>query len=307
MRRSGVDCATKLTAASARNLNDLGFSYVARYLGNSWKTFDAAEAKVIQEAGLKLISIAQKSANFPGYHTKAQGIADAKDAEIFATLVGQPAGSAIYFAVDFDAKACHMEGILDYVDGLNATLKNYKVGLYGSYAVMMSVKNKVDYYWQTFAWSNGKVADHIHMHQYQNEVTVAGIAIDKNDIKKDPGAWDEVVVPKTKSLKVDEIPAIHIVKAGENLSVIGKKYGLSIDYLAKLNHLVNPNVIYAGQRLRLEGKAPSVSKPKTYIIKKGDTFWNLEKGLKMKHGTLNSLNPEVKPERLQPGQKIRIE
>ncbi|WP_412781575.1 glycoside hydrolase domain-containing protein, partial [Aeromonas diversa] len=88
MTRNGFDCATKLTAASAKTLKDLGFSYVARYLGNSWKTFDAAEAKVIQEAGLKLISIAQKSANYPGYHTKAQGMADAKDAEIYATLVG---------------------------------------------------------------------------------------------------------------------------------------------------------------------------------------------------------------------------
>ncbi|MFD0824622.1 glycoside hydrolase domain-containing protein [Neobacillus sp. M.A.Huq-85] len=306
MTRNGFDCATKLTAASAKTLKDLGFSYVARYLGNSWKTFDAVEARVIQEAGLKLISIAQKSANYPGYHTKAQGMTDAKDAEIYAKLVGQPAGSAIYFVVDFDAQACDMERILDYVDGLKATIKNYKVGLYGSYAVIMEVKDKVDYYWQTFAWSNGKVADHINMHQYQNDVKAAGIAIDRNEIKKDPGAWDEALRPKTAASKKDEIQEIHIVKAGENLTVIGRKYGLSIDYLAKLNHLANPNVIYAGQRLSLKGKVPSGSKPETYTIKKGDTFWGLEKGWKMKHGTLSRLNPEVNPERLQPGQKIRM-
>ncbi|MDR7001365.1 glycoside hydrolase domain-containing protein [Neobacillus niacini] len=312
MTRNGFDCATKLTAATAKNLKDAGFSYVARYLGNSWKTFDAAEAKVIQEVGLKLISIAQKSANYPGYHTKAQGIADAMEAERCAKLVGQPVGSAIYFAVDFDVQACHMKGILDYVEGLNSTLKDYKVGLYGSYVVMMAVKDKVDYYWQTFAWSNGKVADHIHKHQYQNDVKVAGIAIDKNDIKKDPGAWGEVAVPKRKTpkptaaIKEDDIPEIHIVIAGENLTLIGRKYGLSIDDLAKLNHLANPDVIYAGQPLRIKRKVPSVSKPDTYIIKKGDTFWDLEKVWGMKHGTLNRVNPEVNPERLQPGQKIRM-
>jgi LysM repeat protein len=239
-------------------------------------------------------------------------MADAKDAEKYAKLVGQPAGSAIYFVVDFDVQACDMKGILDYVEGLNSTLKDYKVGLYGSYAVMMTVKDKVDYYWQTYAWSKGKVADHIHKHQYQNDVKVAGIAIDRNEIKKDPGAWGEAAAPKsetpkpTAAKKEDDIPEIHIVKAGENLTVIGKKYGLSMDYLTKLNDLTNPNVIFAGQRLRVKGEVPSVSKPETYTIKKGDTFWDLEKEWKMKHGTLNRLNPDVNPERLQPGQTIRM-
>jgi hypothetical protein len=67
---------------------------------------------------------------------------------------------------------------------------------------MMAAKGLVDYYWQTYAWSKGQVADHIHKHQYKNGDTVAGVHLDWNDIKKIPGAWNDVEEKATK----DEIP-----------------------------------------------------------------------------------------------------
>jgi peptidoglycan hydrolase-like protein with peptidoglycan-binding domain len=56
---------------------------------------------------------------------------------------------------------------------------------------MQAVKGHVDYYWQTCAWSNHLVADFVHMYQQQGSPTIAGIQIDKNDIKMDPGAWGQ--------------------------------------------------------------------------------------------------------------------
>lgn len=44
----------------------------------------------------------------------------------------------------------------------------------------------------------------------------------------------------------------------------------------------------------------------TYAIKSGDNFWNLEKSLKLAHGTLTKLNPNVNPNNLQIGQKIQV-
>lgn len=46
--------------------------------------------------------------------------------------------------------------------------------------------------------------------------------------------------------------------------------------------------------------------PKIYVVKKGDTFWEIEENLKLKHGTLAKLNPKVNPARLQIGQKLII-
>lgn len=189
---NGFDCATKLTSATAKSLKDACFEYAARYLGNSWKSFDAKEAAIIKAAGLKLVSVFQKSANHSGYHTKTQGISDAKEAYQYAKNVGQPVGSAIYFAVDFDAQSKDMPCIIDYFTAVKENLKEYKVGVYGSYAVVNALKGKVDYYWQTYAWSKGKIADFIHMHQFQNDIKVAGICLDKDDIKKNPGSWDEM-------------------------------------------------------------------------------------------------------------------
>ncbi|MDF2791409.1 MAG: hypothetical protein K0S80_4511, partial [Neobacillus sp.] len=224
---NGFDCATKLNSNTAAALKGAGFEFVARYLGNSWKTFDKAEADAIISAGLKLISIFEKSPLSVGYFTKAQGIGDAIDAEKYAKAVGQPVGSVIYFTVDYDAQPAHMSAILAYLDGVKETIRDYKVGLYGSYSVMQAVKGKVDYYWQTYAWSRKLVADFIHMHQYQNGVTIAGVQVDRNEIKKDPGAWGDVVVSTSKPVSASQ-PApqvsndgyLHIVKPGEVLSKI---------------------------------------------------------------------------------------
>jgi peptidoglycan hydrolase-like protein with peptidoglycan-binding domain len=276
----GFDCATKLNKTAAIELKRAGFEFVARYLGNSWKTFNKDEAKAITEAGLKLISIFEKSPLNVNYFTKAQGVSDAKEAESFANAVGQPHGTAIYFTVDYDAQPSHFNDILAYLEGVRETLKNYKVGLYGSYSVMMAVKGKVDYYWQTYAWSKGKVADHIHMHQYQNGVTVAGVSLDRNDIKKDPGAW----VPKDEHKQSQPsqpvqpvqpvqskpapvlVPDTYIVKSGDTLGKISAHFGLTVEAIVKLNGIKNPDLIRVGEVLKLKSAPKPVAKPSKDVV-----------------------------------------
>jgi hypothetical protein len=209
----GFDCASKLNATSAKALKAAGFEFVARYLPTTaWKGLSAEEANLIKAAGLKLVSIFEKEATKLSYFTKAQGVSDAQEAYKLAKAVGQPSGSTIYFAVDYEAQPAHMGAIIEYLSGIKQCLVDYKVGLYGSYAVMMAVKGKVDYYWQTYAWSKGQVADHIHMHQYQNGVNVCGVQLDRNDIRQSPGAWNESCntdgpkpIMKLKALKVTSI------------------------------------------------------------------------------------------------------
>lgn len=43
-----------------------------------------------------------------------------------------------------------------------------------------------------------------------------------------------------------------------------------------------------------------------FTVRAGDTFWGLEEGLGIQHGTLQALNPGVDPRKLAIGQKIRI-
>ncbi len=46
-------------------------------------------------------------------------------------------------------------------------------------------------------------------------------------------------------------PATHVVQPGENLFRIALRYGLTLDQLARYNGIYNPNLIFAGQVLRL--------------------------------------------------------
>ena len=54
----------------------------------------------------------------------------------------------------------------------------------------------------------------------------------------------------------------HVVKSGETLSSIAKKYHLQLDYLATLNGLSRTSTVRVGQRLKIEGDLP---KPETKV------------------------------------------
>jgi len=51
--------------------------------------------------------------------------------------------------------------------------------------------------------------------------------------------------------------------------------------------------------------APIPQDDSTYIIKKGDTFWALERAWGMQNGRLTALNPTLNPRKLRIGQSIR--
>lgn len=46
---------------------------------------------------------------------------------------------------------------------------------------------------------------------------------------------------------------IYVVQKGDTLSKIAKKYGTTYQQLAKLNNISNPNKIYVGQKIKVEG------------------------------------------------------
>jgi LysM repeat protein len=53
---------------------------------------------------------------------------------------------------------------------------------------------------------------------------------------------------------------IHIVRRGENLSMIARRYGTSVSAIVKANGIRNANRIFVGQRLRIPGKSGGSSK-----------------------------------------------
>ncbi len=109
-----------------------------------------------------------------------------------------------------------------------------------------------------------------------------------------PAPAETAATPKetaqeTQQPQEQTTPQYHYVKSGENLAMIAKKYGCTVEEVRKWNNLKN-NTIYPKQKLRV-GDAPAVAataqasntvtsvtspdKVVYYTVKKGDTLWDI--------------------------------
>ncbi len=78
--------------------------------------------------------------------------------------------------------------------------------------------------------------------------------------KSGVAAASEPVEPATEGSQVNtQIKETHVVRRGENLTTIARKYGLTVAELRRLNNLNNRAVLRAGQTLRLKENEPDSS------------------------------------------------
>lgn len=134
---SGVDSSSVVTPTAARCLAQFGFSFVARYYRSRKSTLNRLtpdEAQTISAAGLEIVAVFEYAGTKAAYFTAAQGALDVDDALQQAAAVGQPQGSAIYFAVDYNATQDDIAGpVTDYFNVVAPKVRpKYQVGVYGS-------------------------------------------------------------------------------------------------------------------------------------------------------------------------------
>ena len=142
-------------AGKATALRDAGIETVIRYYSfrNSGvfpdKCLTAPEAQALCAAGLTLATVFQQRQNQAGDFSREVGLRAGRRAhELAADSVGQPASSAIYFAVDFDASAEEInERIRPYFEGVRESLAaegggapRYRIGAYGSGLVCRTLR-----------------------------------------------------------------------------------------------------------------------------------------------------------------------
>ena len=140
-------------------LRAAGVETVIRYYARSMssKVIRRAEAQAIAKAGLRLGIVYEGAGDRLSAFSPDMGYRDA----VFSRSHGgreieQPAGSAVYFAVDFDASAAEIRrAILPYFGGVarafaeRSDLPVYRVGVYGSGTVCAAV---LDAGLAEFAW-----------------------------------------------------------------------------------------------------------------------------------------------------------
>lgn len=93
----------------------------------------------------------------------------------------------------------------------------------------------------------------------------------------------------------------HVVQYGETLSSIATKYRTTYQALASLNGLSNPNMIYAGQVLKVNGTA---STTRTYTVRSGDNLSSIASKLGTTYQVLAQRNGLVNPSLIYPSQTL---
>jgi membrane-bound lytic murein transglycosylase D len=138
-----------------------------------------------------------------------------------------------------------------------------------------------------------------------------------------PSGEDTKTNERTETSQRPEDKTIHIVRSGESLSVIARKYNTTVSKLMDWNNLKSTN-LNVGQRITVYGQHVSFpdntkKEEKTeyqtdtssegmlyHTIRSGDNFWELSK----KYGTtvdaIERLNTGLNPKDLKMGQKVRI-
>jgi peptidoglycan hydrolase-like protein with peptidoglycan-binding domain len=190
----GIDFTTPLTQAKAKEVAATGIEFVCRYLvpaRYAHKRITKAEAQNITNAGMKIVCVFESTADRVKGGAEA-GRIDGKLALAETKLVGQPIGTTVYFAVDYDAPATDYDIIEEYLRNAFVELPGYAVGVYGSYAVVeeMYRRKACTHFWQTYAWSKGKLSEHTNVYQYKNGVNVCGINADLNNSFGNEGWWN---------------------------------------------------------------------------------------------------------------------
>ena len=103
-------------------------------------------------------------------------------------------------------------------------------------------------------------------------------------------------------LGIQENTNVYTVKNGDTLSSIANKYGTTYQELARINNISNPNLIYVGQEIKVNG---AVSE-QTYTVKRGDTLSKIANMYGTTYQEIARKNNISNPNLIHAGQVLKI-
>ena len=271
----GVDVSRYQAGLTIAQVKKAGYEFAI--LRGGYSTYGAVRLKKIDVAFEKFYQQA-KAIGFPvGAYwyscakTQAEGEAEAK---FFYKncLQGKKFEMPVYIDVeDSRWQANDKKGVTDAIIGFCEYLegKGFYVGVYASlswFNTKLDVSRLKNYTkwvakWVTSANSKPSVSfSAFDLWQYSDSGKVAGHTVDVDDafldfptIIKNAGknGYGKGTTTVSQPKKTTSTTTIYIVKAGDTLSGIAKKYNTTVDALVKKNGIKDKNKIYVGQRLKI--------------------------------------------------------
>lgn len=145
------------------------------------------------------------------------------------------------------------------------------------------------------SWVKGRTYDVAQVSG--NRVLLAGINswISKADV--------EIISVSSAPIQAPAV-GTYTVRSGDTLSSIAAKFGTNYQTLASLNGISNPNLIYVGQVLRVNGSASNSSV--YYTVRVGDNLSSIASRYGTSYQSIASLNGLANPNLIYVGQTLKI-
>ena len=106
-----------------------------------------------------------------------------------------------------------------------------------------------------------------------------------------------------------QVPAYHVVRRGDSLWNIARKYGTTTEAIQKLNGLTGTR-LYKGQKLKIaadQTPAPQVEGMKTYQVQSGDSPFKIAQAHQMPLDRFLEINSLSSRSTIYPGQQVYVE
>lgn len=158
--------------------------FVFRYLSGVGKMLTTNELYRLNRAGVGVGLVMETSAQaaLNGYATGRHQALVADEARGY---LGISPTANISFAIDWDVTAAQMLGkVAEFYRGVFSVLSPTQVGIYGGYRAIDMAPPGLGFYWQTYAWSNGRVHEKTHLYQYKNGAVMNGGLVDLNRVRR---------------------------------------------------------------------------------------------------------------------------
>lgn len=315
MVTEGVDYSWARPGGSI--LKAAGRHFAVRYLypdGQGGKGLDASELADLTNNGVE-VPVVYESYDRRATEGREAGKADAKTAQAQLEALGLPSGMPIYFAVDYDAPESDQAVIDEYLRGCADVIGVDRVGVYAGYWVVKRCHENgtAKWLWQTYAWSGGNVHPENHLYQYRNGQFING-AVDFCRALKDNYGQPSAFGAAAPVQPTPEAPApatgTYTVVGGDTLSGIAAKFGTDYKTLAAINGIADPNKIFPGQVLRLNGAGSNgnqgTASSGSYTVVPGDTLSGIAQRYNTTYQNLAAINGIANPNLIKAGQVLKV-
>lgn len=192
--------------------------------------------------------------------------------------------------------------VIIYSDAYNAA-RTFSESLALNYPIWVA-----DYYVSEPADGKWSVWDGF---QYTDEGRIEGIEgyVDRDLFTSGVLLSDTTAIPTDTTDRALTKTETIVVQRGDTLSCIAEEYNTSYEYLAKINDIANPNLIYTGQSLIvpvLESNEINDTSHRLYVVRRGDTLTQIAEEYNVSIEDIVRLNNIANPNLIYVGEVLRI-